>query len=596
MTNGKGNIVSYFPFNPYAYFMYGIPYFTMSNLITLNSLALWQADGILHIMYNSFYKVYDMFSYSILEGSSFYINSYQNGFIISCPTTNAIYMFHFLGQYSVTFNIIGVPENSAWNVSVQPYNNGQFIYYNISYNATVIKSTSFTMMLFPITYLLNISAPPNYVIYSVSGYGKDLYLTDFVNLTKYARFKPHIVGMFNISADPVINITFGPTVYQQNFVSNLNLGSSWLSKYHLSSNVKWELKVMHGSNPSAHIFYSNYLPSEYSSLANYTLIQNSTSSNITFYLQNGTYKYIVTTISEFIPISLTNLTVSDNNTIYLDFEPNYPHAQLMSVPAQIPLYTAWVFQSTSYALYNTTIVKTIWTITGPVYYYGIGNNFVAYFNVSGKYQLNLTVVNNYGLANSTYVNFSVIVFKEAPMHFEISKKIGYWTNTSATYIVNITYSSELGPLANVEGIIDGNSYMKMQYVSTINSSGNITYIYYATFNPSSYSLQNHTVEFDAYTTSGYYNNTKFVAYFGIENYGKPFDLVSFLGGPANFIMILLGILGTIIAIAEIKISRTSEVIIQAGGHESVLKAKPVKEPLLKRLKKSKSQGKGGKRR
>jgi hypothetical protein len=268
----------------------------------------------------------------------------------------------------------------------------------------------------------------------------------------------------------------------------------------------------------------------------------------------------------------------------------------MSVPAQIPLYTAWVFQSTPYALYNTTITKTIWTITGPVYYYGVGNNFVAYFNVSGKYQLNLTVVNNYGLANSTYANFSVIVFKEAPMYFEISKKIGYWTNTSATYIVNITYSSKLGPLANVQGVIDGNSYMKMQYVSSVNRSGNITYTYYATFNPSNYPLQNHTVEFDAYTVSGYYNDTKFVAYFGIENYGKPFDLVSFLGGPANFIMIILGILGTIIAIAEIKISRTSEVIIEAGGHESVLKAKPVKEPLLKRLKKSKSQGKGGKKR
>ena len=96
------------------------------------------------------------------------------------------------------------------------------------------------------------------------------------------------------------------------------------------------------------------------------------------------------------------------------------------------------------------------------------------------------------------------------------------------------------------------------------------------------------------------------AYFGSASYNKPFNLINFLGGPANFIMILLGIIGTIVAVAEIKISRTSDLIIETNGRESVLKAKPVKQSLSQKLanrKKAKmqkkkdknSQGKGGNR-
>ncbi|MGC8585781.1 MAG: hypothetical protein ACP5L4_06710, partial [Thermoplasmata archaeon] len=378
--------------------------------------------------------------------------------------------------------------------------------------------------------------------------------------------------------------------------------------------VEWQVKVLHGTKPSTYTFYANSLPPNDYALTNYTLIQNSTSQSMAFYLQNGTYKYEASTIPEFIPIFITNFTVSGNSSITLNFLPNYPHVRLASEPSQIPVDTAWAFQSTSYALYNTTITSTSWSITGPEYYYGSGSQFIVYFNTSGIYHLTLTVRNNYGLKNSTSYNFSVLTFKKATMYFSITKRPGYFTNSSATYIVNVSYSYQLGSMSNLQGIIDGNSYMKIQFVSFTNKSGNFSYEYFAVFDPDSYHIGNHTIQFEAYTILGYYNGTSFKSYFGsiASSSGKPFNLIDFLGGPANFIMIILGIIGTIIAVAEIKISRTSDVVIEANGHESVLKAKPVKQSLSQRLqemekkrqqkkqlknakksKNNKSQGKGG---
>ncbi|MFP3257694.1 MAG: hypothetical protein RXO36_07830, partial [Candidatus Nanopusillus acidilobi] len=403
-------------------------------------------------------------------------------------------------------------------------------------------------------------------------------------------------SLFIVSGDSTIYINFNiPYISKVNFVSNINTNLTWLSKLGLSSYVSWQIKIMHGSKPYLNIFYSNSLPFNYLTLTNFTLIQNGTSQNMTFYLPNGSYQYSTSIINMFIPVPKANITVLGDMNQSLNFKLNYPIAKLLTEVSTIPKDTAWVFQSASYGLYNTTIINTVWVIKGPVYYYGTGNELVAYFNVSGTYTLNLTVENNYHLKNSTVYTFKVIAFNPAPMYFKITKAVGYWTNKSATYIINITYSSKLGAMANLQGIIDGKSYMSIQYVSFTNQSGNYTYEYFATFNPSNYPPDNHTITFIAYTQNGYYNGTSFMAYFGSVNYGKPFNLIDFLGGPANFIMILLGILGTIIAVAEIKISRTSEVIIESGGRESVLKAKPVKESLpqklskLSKLKRSKSK-------
>jgi hypothetical protein len=612
-----------------------------------------------------------------------------NDLLISSISTNNIYDFKMNPIYPVTINILGNIE--FWNISINPILSAGLYANNL--NKTIVNSTHFVVNLFPISYYLNISNPSNYVIYSIQTYGKGIQMN--ANPKLY-QFKPNASIKFNITNDPGINITLGPAVNQVNFVSNINKGASWLEKYGLSMNITWQVKVMHGSKPSLNVFYSNILPANYGNLTNYTLIQNSTSQNITFYLQNGTYSYyakiLMNNINEtssfivsgnntiyinfnipyiskvnfisnintnltwlsklglssyvswqikimhgpkpylntfysnslpfnyltltnftliqnttsqnmtfylpngtyqystsiinmFMPVPKTNITILGDMNQSLNFKLNYPIPKLATEVSTIPKDTAWVFQSASYGLYNTTIINTVWVIKGPVYYYGTGNELVAYFNVSGTYTLNLTVENNYHLKNSTIYTFKVIAFNPAPMYFKITKAVGYWTNKSATYIVNITYSYKLGAMANLQGIIDGKSYMSIQYVSFTNQSGNYTYEYFATFNPSNYPPDNHTITFIAYTQNGYYNGTSFGAYFGSVNYGKPFNLIDFLGGPANFIMILLGILGTIIAVAEIKISRTSEVIIEAGGRESILKAKPVKESLPQKLSK-----------
>jgi len=539
-------------------------------------------------------KLVAIFSYPVLAGNVFTIGQNGNNLLLSDSNNNNIYDFAMYATFPVTINVLGVSSNVFWNISINPIASGISGIYINNLNKTIVNSTHFVVNLFPISYDLNISDPTNYVIYSITTYGQGIQMN--ANPSKY-QFKPTVSIPFNITSDPMINVTFVPAENLVTFNSNLNQGSAWLSKYNLQTNVEWQVKVMHGSSPNEYKFYANSLPPSYSNLVNYTLIQNSTTTNMLFYLQNGTYKYSASTISEFIPISTQNFTIAGNTSISVNFEPNYPHAQLASEVSTIPMDSAWIFQSTSYALYNTTITNTIWTIKGPEYYYGTGQEFVAYFNASGTYNLNLTVINNYGLKNWTTYNLTVTAFHKAKMYFEVSKRVGYWTNTSATYIVNVSYSYQLGAMSNLQGIIDGNSYMKIQYVSFSNKSGNFSYEYFATFNPSSYPLENHTVEFMAYTQDGYYNGTAFEAFFGSVNYGKPFNLIDFLGGPANFIMIIIGILGTIIAVAEIKISRTSDVIIESNGRESVLKAKPVKEKLSQRIanrkkaKKSKSQGK-----
>jgi hypothetical protein len=521
-----------------------------------------------------------IFAYPVLNGVLFYLGKHGNTLLLSSPSTDNIYDFQMQPTYPVIINVLGDTTDVYWNITIDPIASGISGYYVNNINKTIVNSTHFVVYLYPIAYYLNISNPPQYEIYSIQVYGKGIQLN--VSPSEY-QFKSIASLMFNITNDPTINITFVPAENQVNFISNLNLGNAWLSEYNLPTNVKWQVRVMHGIKPSMNIFYSNSLPPNETSLSNYTLIQNSTNQNMTFYLQNGTYQYEAYTIPEFVPIFTTDFTVMGNKNITLNFMPNYPHVQLASEPSQIPIDTAWVFQSTSYALYNTTITSTVWTIKGPRYYYGTGTQFVAYFNFSGNYQLTLTVTNNYGLKNSTSYNFSVVAFHKASIVFMITKRTGYWTNTSATYIVNVTYPYKLGSMSNLQGIIDGNTFMKIQFVSFKNVSGNYTYEYFATFNPSNFPANNHTIQFQAYTVNGYYNTTTFNAYFGSAYYNKPFNLIDFLGGPANFIMIVLGILGTIIAIAEIKISRTSEIIIEADGSDSILKAKPIKKSLAQRL-------------
>jgi hypothetical protein len=502
----------------------------------------------------------------------YYISSGSTLYIITLPKT-----------FNLNVNVFGLPQTIHPNISI----------FNSSFNS------SFAISVLPGTIPMNISIPSGYIIQNISISGPGLSILNSI-MAKYKFASKYVNLSMNLSADPTLNITYMPIAFKVSLDSNLNQGISWLVRWNFEKNVTWQARIYHGTDPSAKKVYANFMSN--STITNYTLIQNSTNSNMSFYLRNGTYKYDAYTTPVFIPISLTNLTVSGNETVSLNFSTNYPYAVISSEVQTIPQDTAWVFQSTSYALFNTTITSTVWVITGPQYYYGTGSQFIAYFNTSGSYHLSLTVTNNYGVYNSTGYNFSVLAFHKASIYFSISKKTGYWSNTSATFIMNVSYSSKLGAMSNLQGIIDGNSYMKIQFVSFVNRSGNYSYEYFATFDPSDFPPANHTIQFEVYTVGGYYNETKFSMYFGSINYNKPFNLIDFLGGPANFIMILLGAIGTVITIAEIKISRTSDLIIESGGKESVLKAKPVKQSLTQKLanrknakmqKKKNSRRKGG---
>ncbi|MGC8699354.1 MAG: hypothetical protein ACP5RE_04180, partial [Candidatus Acidifodinimicrobium sp.] len=290
-------------------------------------------------------------------------------------------------------------------------------------------NSSFSTSVLPGTIPFSISVPNGYMIENISISGPGLKLNsylakyDFCNMASFA---------LNISNDPTMNVTFMPIAYKISFDSNLNQGISWLTHWNLEKNVTWQVKIYHGTDPSARVIYANYLSN--STITNYTLIQNSTTQNMSFELFNGSYKYSVSSSTSLFITTDTeqNLTVSGlNQTLSAVFSGNYPSAKIESIPPQIPYQTVWVFTSNSTAGKNVSISSEAWLITGPsgLTFKGYGNQFATYFNITGSYTIKLTVVNSVGLSNSTSVPFTVIKPHKIPISITITERTGYFTNS-----------------------------------------------------------------------------------------------------------------------------------------------------------------------
>ena len=503
----------------------------------------------------------------VMKNTWYYVSSGGDLYIITLPMTMTI---------RLSVNVFGLPDGVDAHINV----------FNSSYNS------SFTIQVLPGTIPVNITVPSGYVISNISISGPNMgslnpFLRSYDFAKKFANFT------LNISSDPTLNVTFIPDTYNITFSSNLDLGISWLAGHGLQKNVSWTVDVLHGTDPSKVIIDSSYLSSTSENDTNYTLIYSASSQNVTFHLFNGTYRFqYFSGNSLFIPSisGKENLTVSGaSQTITADFRSNYPVASFYA-PPYIPENYAWVFQSNSSAGNGTSLVSQYWKISGPggLTYQGYGAQFAVFFNVSGNYSANLTVKASNGLANSTVHTFEVVKPRRIPIIISIKERQGYFTNSSATYVISVTTNESI---ANVIASIDNSSYMRVQFVSsTSDGNGNYTYEYFANFTPSSYPLGNHFLNFSVYTTTAGFNYTHIEARFGSSGSSqppgssRPFNLVTFFGGPANFILVILGIIGVVITVAALKIQRSTDVVIEANGRESVIKTKPVKQGILNRKK------------
>ncbi len=507
-------------------------------------------------------------SVNFTQMSGFTFASNNNMTLYMSGTNNELYIVHF------TFVPVSLKINS--NIPIPA---------NITIGNTIGNFSSkapLSISVLPSIYSLNISAPKGYVIGNISVSG-----TGVSSLSKYRQFEFFHNASFslNISEDPTVSVIFVPYTYNVTFNSNINLGVTWLTEHNLEKNVTWYVNITHGTDPTALIIKNNSLPSQDVNATNYTLEYSSNTQNLTFHLMNGSYKYSVSVESLFIASPENgNITVSGaNQAINITFSDNYPKAVISFVPSKIPIDTAWVLsaQNSNPGANGVTIKSYSWAITGPVDYTLTGENPVIYFNATGNYTINLKVTNSVGLSNSTSVNTEIVKFSK---NTSISMNIvlqGTFTNSSAEYAIYVTVNKNIS-VTSLEAIIDNTSSMNVRYVSmsTNNTTKLSTYEYIATFTPSSYELGTHYLNFSAYDSLGQYNYKAFTKQFGSVK-TAPFNLMGFFGGPTNFWAMVASLIGVIITIATLKVSRTSDVIIEANGHESILKAKPVKGKIKK---------------
>jgi len=541
--------------------------FNLFDPIIINNTLVYASPNTIYAFHFTPYSITNIFQSQIMDGASFYIGQMNNTILISSTSTTSLYDFSLDQEYNLIINIFGI--STGWNVSVNSVGSG-FVGIQNAINHTQINSTHFILPVFPIAYYLNVSAPSGYEIYSIISSGKGITLTSNTDiLTKFYS------TVFNVSSDPTINITFIPNEFKITFNSNLNQGISWLAHWNLEKNVTWQVRIYHGSDPSAKIIYSNYINN--SSLSNYTLIQNSSSENMTFALFNGSYKYSVFSMTKlFITNDVDeNLTVSGSNlSVQVLFSGNYPKAVISFVPSKIPLDTAWVIsgQNSSGGV-GLNVINYSWTITGPTNYILSGQSNVVYFNQVGNYTISLTVYNQYGLKNTTTLTTEIIKFTVSN---EISISVslrGVFTNTSADYQIEVKIPKNMS-IASVEALIDNSTSMNIRFVNT-SITGNYSYYFYlASFNPSSLTYGNHFLNFSAYTTTGQFNYYHFSRTFGSTSHSN-FNLISFFGGPENFWAMIAALIGVLITVASLKISRSTVVEIPTvrNGKEYVAEAK-----------------------
>jgi len=535
--------------------------------IIINNTLIYASPNTIYAFHFTPYAITNIFQNEIMNGASFYIGQMGNTILISSTSTSSLYDFSLDPEYNLAINIFGV--STGWNVSVNSVGSG-FTGIQNAINHTQINSTHFILPVFPIAYYLNVSAPSGYEIYSIISSGKGITLAS--NTDILTGFYSTI---FNVSSDPTINITFIPKEFKITFNSNLNQGISWLAHRNLEKNVTWQVKIYHGTDPSAKIIYSNYINN--SSITNYTLIQNSTTENMTFALFNGTYKYSVFSMNKiFISNNIDeNLSVSGSNlTISVSFSANYPKAVISFVPSKIPLDTAWALSAeNSSAGVGTNITNYSWTITGPENFILSGETNIIYFNEVGNYTISLTVTNALGLKNTTTTTTQIIKFTVSnEISMSVSLK-GVFTNTSADYQIEVKIPKNMS-IASVEALIDNSTSMNIKFVNS-STTGNYSYYFYlASFNPSSLAYGNHFLNFSAYTTTGQFNYYHFSKTFGSASKSS-FNLIAFFGGPENFWAMMAALLGVIITVASLKISRSTVVEIPTvkNGKEYVAEAK-----------------------
>ncbi len=502
------------------------------------------------------------------------------------------YYLYVANSGSNNISVIDTVNNSV----IQTINVGAYpiyvVYESFNHNIYVLNYESGTINI--------INTTTNTIVYTINVmYHSNSMLYDTYNNYLYvANLGSDTVSVINASTNTIfqtLNITnpeglsYNPNNYYIYVTSSFSIKFDPLFltvKENGLKNSMWVFELQYGKNPTNIMVNNTILPVKDYTASGFTIYSYSANKSMDFILPNYNYTWsIKSTNIQYYTVNSTGYTnLTQNVTLMFNFTLNYPTAKINPIPSYLPIDTIVEITQNSTAGYKVNITTYEWNIThngSTSHYYT--KIITPYFNESGTYNISLMVTNNVGLSNSTYILTSVIKYHINTAIMLSVKKIEF-TNSSAEYLMNVSVNKTI-TVTMAEMLIDSQYPANTLFINESANKTNDYYNYAVYFTPNNYALSNHTLNFTAYSSIGGYNYYVTTMKFGevITSNSKPFNLMDFFGGPATFWEIILGIIGVIITIASIKVSRTSEVVIESGGKESIIKAKPVKQSTTQKI-------------
>ncbi len=435
------------------------------------------------------------------------------------------------------------------------------------YNSSEYGNINITLQVYQSSYNFTIESSYGYLVYSFA-------YTSLSSVQSTALYQPDLNIEAILDSNSTLSITFS-TGLRTLTVSEIGLIDSG-----------WSFKLLYGTNPSQLEINSTVMPLNDLSSSNFIIYSSTLEFTMSFVVPMHNYTWIATSSNkQYVAIpSTAHLNLNNNMSLQLNFSLDYPTAKINPIPAYLPIDTILEITQNSSAGIGTTITNYNWTISinNTVMYYKTAT-ITPYFNQVGTYTITLTITNALGLSNSTSVKIFVEKFF-IDKYILLNVKQIEFTNTLAEYTLNVSVPKNTS-IVMADMLIDSQYSANTMFINETANSTLYFYNYAISFDPNQYSIGNHSLNFSAYDSGAGYNYAVLYMKFGqiSTSNSKPFNLIDFFGGPATFWEIIIGIIGVIVTVASIKVSRTSDVIIESGGKESILKAKPVKQSTTQKI-------------
>ena len=274
---------------------------------------------------------------------------------------------------------------------------------------------------------------------------------------------------------------------------------------------------------------------------------------------NVSYKFPV--YQEFNPVifQFTYAGHEINTTLEVRMIPSKPVPVISSIPSVIPVGTILAVNGTGSYSYDSNIISYSWSFNGHTY---SGQDQFFQFNRTGNYSITLTVEDALGASSTNTINVQAL-------HTGTNSTITFSSSstTSGPHVYySITIHSQNG-ISAVEAFL-GSQSLPLVLVSENGS----TEEYNFTVNQQDYQPGTYGITVIAFNNQSQSNSTS-LKFSVSSTFGKSgFNLVTALGGPMNFWLIILTAVGTIATVYGV--TRHGEEVIDINGTK--LEGKPGK--------------------